>query len=203
MYHKDMEEPIHKPPPSERVNIQPKVKRPTYIKVHRKYLDPETLDEYGLPWMWDPNDWHYLLIKRWISEDLQDALFEHTQKRKKGSMGEHSAGRKDRGKQRTVSDSNGEVILTVDLSEREDRNAPLFGQKVSRKPTADRLEERYGFEAINRISVSSACRFRDPSGKENSVLKYHQTVVEPPTQISFRWTSVSHVKARISFPNAL
>ena len=24
--------------------------RPTYIKVHRKYLDPATLDHYGLPW---------------------------------------------------------------------------------------------------------------------------------------------------------
>ena len=24
--------------------------RPTYVKVHRKHLSPETLDEYGLPW---------------------------------------------------------------------------------------------------------------------------------------------------------
>ena len=27
--------------------------RPTYIKVHRKHLDPETLDVYHLPWEWD------------------------------------------------------------------------------------------------------------------------------------------------------
>ena len=27
--------------------------RPTYIKVHRKHLDPETLDVYQLPWEWD------------------------------------------------------------------------------------------------------------------------------------------------------
>lgn len=26
--------------------------RPTYIKVHRKHLSPETLDAYGLPWEW-------------------------------------------------------------------------------------------------------------------------------------------------------
>ena len=26
--------------------------RPTYIKVHRKYMSPETLDEYKLPWEW-------------------------------------------------------------------------------------------------------------------------------------------------------
>lgn len=29
------------------------VKRPTYIKVHRKHLSPETLDVYSLPWEWD------------------------------------------------------------------------------------------------------------------------------------------------------
>ena len=27
--------------------------RPTYIKVHRKHVSPETLDEYNLPWEWD------------------------------------------------------------------------------------------------------------------------------------------------------
>ena len=27
--------------------------RPTYIKVHRKYLSPDTLDAYQLPWEWD------------------------------------------------------------------------------------------------------------------------------------------------------
>ena len=27
--------------------------RPTYIKVHRRHLDPDTLDVYQLPWEWD------------------------------------------------------------------------------------------------------------------------------------------------------
>ena len=27
--------------------------RPTYIKVHRKHLSPDTLDLYELPWEWD------------------------------------------------------------------------------------------------------------------------------------------------------
>ena len=27
--------------------------RPTYIKVHRRHISPETLDEYNLPWEWD------------------------------------------------------------------------------------------------------------------------------------------------------
>ena len=29
------------------------IARPTYIRVHRKHLDPETLDYYDLPWEWD------------------------------------------------------------------------------------------------------------------------------------------------------
>ncbi len=31
----------------------PEVPRPTYIKVHRKHIRPETLDEFELPWDWD------------------------------------------------------------------------------------------------------------------------------------------------------
>ena len=27
--------------------------RPTYMKIHRKHVSPETLDEYNLPWGWD------------------------------------------------------------------------------------------------------------------------------------------------------
>ncbi|KAI4214613.1 MAG: hypothetical protein LQ351_003030 [Letrouitia transgressa] len=29
------------------------LRRPTFIKVHRKHLSPETLDAYDLPWEWD------------------------------------------------------------------------------------------------------------------------------------------------------
>jgi hypothetical protein len=29
------------------------VNRPTYIKINREYLSPETLDAYNLPWEWD------------------------------------------------------------------------------------------------------------------------------------------------------
>lgn len=31
--------------------------RPTYIKVHRKHLSPDTLDVYSLPWEWDEVSW--------------------------------------------------------------------------------------------------------------------------------------------------
>ncbi|KAI4171009.1 MAG: hypothetical protein LQ343_004546 [Gyalolechia ehrenbergii] len=54
--------------------------KPTYIKVHRKYLSPDTLDAYNLPWDWDDQDSNYLVIKRWINQVNQDKLFAHTSK---------------------------------------------------------------------------------------------------------------------------
>ncbi|KAL9600123.1 MAG: hypothetical protein Q9219_003379 [cf. Caloplaca sp. 3 TL-2023] len=54
--------------------------RPTYIKVHRKYLSPDTLDAYDLPWEWDDRDSNYIVIKRWINQNDQDKLFDHTRK---------------------------------------------------------------------------------------------------------------------------
>ena len=70
--------------------------RPTYIKVAVKHLDPETLNEYRLPWEYDDvslalvtmsdfflanvqqRDTNYIIIKQWIPEHDQDILFEHT-----------------------------------------------------------------------------------------------------------------------------
>lgn len=60
--------------------------RPTYIKVHRKHLSPDTLDAYGLPWEFDDRDGNYILIKRWIPEHEQDILFEHTRRMREGRL---------------------------------------------------------------------------------------------------------------------
>ncbi|KAL8813206.1 MAG: hypothetical protein Q9223_000959 [Gallowayella weberi] len=57
--------------------------RPTYIKVHRKFMSPGTLDVYKLPWHWDPSDPDYMIIERWICESDQEILFEHTRKLRK------------------------------------------------------------------------------------------------------------------------
>jgi hypothetical protein len=54
--------------------------RPTYIRVRRKHLDPETLDLYQLPWEWDETDESFIIIKTWIPERDQEILFEHTRK---------------------------------------------------------------------------------------------------------------------------
>lgn len=68
--------------------------RPTYTKVKRKYLLPETLDKYGLPWELDrvslitaidgfSNSLHqsnpdYLIIKCLVPTGMTDELFAHT-----------------------------------------------------------------------------------------------------------------------------
>jgi hypothetical protein len=68
--------------------------RPTYTKVKRKYLLPETLDKYKLPWELDhvslitaidgfsnslhQSDPDYLIIKCSVPEKLTDELFAHT-----------------------------------------------------------------------------------------------------------------------------
>ncbi|MCJ1475899.1 hypothetical protein MMC13_004563 [Lambiella insularis] len=56
--------------------------RPTYIKVHKRHLDIETLEVYGLPWEWDVRDTDYIIIKQWVPEHDQDILFEHTRQRR-------------------------------------------------------------------------------------------------------------------------
>lgn len=60
--------------------------RPTYIKVHRKHVSPETLDEYNLPWEWDERDSNYIVIKQWIPEGDQIILFDHTKKLREKKM---------------------------------------------------------------------------------------------------------------------
>ncbi|KAJ9487951.1 hypothetical protein VN97_g5340 [Penicillium thymicola] len=70
---KEQEEGKHKEPKVE----EPKI---TWIKCHRKHLLPETLIAYDLPWSWDEGDPNYIIIKKWIAEDLQEELFDHTRR---------------------------------------------------------------------------------------------------------------------------
>jgi len=61
-------------------------RKTTFVKVHRKYLLPETLEAHGLPWEWDDRDGNYIIIKRWVDKDVQDELFEHTRKIKERKL---------------------------------------------------------------------------------------------------------------------
>ncbi|KKK20606.1 hypothetical protein ARAM_000154 [Aspergillus rambellii] len=58
----------------------------TWIKVHRKHLLPDTLIAYQLPWAWDERDGNYIIIKTWVSEDLQEELFAHTRRLREGKL---------------------------------------------------------------------------------------------------------------------
>ncbi|EED24292.1 conserved hypothetical protein [Talaromyces stipitatus ATCC 10500] len=62
------------------VVLEPPREKTTFIRVHRKYLLPATLDAYKLPWDWDDRDGNYIIIKQWISEDFQEELFAHTRR---------------------------------------------------------------------------------------------------------------------------
>ncbi|KAH8422444.1 uncharacterized protein LDX57_000199 [Aspergillus melleus] len=52
----------------------------TWTKVPRQYLHPETLNHYNLPWMEDEHDSDCVLVKRFISQALQEELFAHTRR---------------------------------------------------------------------------------------------------------------------------
>ncbi|KAL4899992.1 hypothetical protein BDW74DRAFT_183131 [Aspergillus multicolor] len=55
-------------------------KKTAWIKVNHKYLLPETLDAFRLPWKWSEDDAEFLIIMRWVDEDLQDEIFAHTRR---------------------------------------------------------------------------------------------------------------------------
>ncbi|KAK0851287.1 hypothetical protein LTR03_004074 [Friedmanniomyces endolithicus] len=54
--------------------------RPTYAKVHRKYMSEETLKYYSLPYEIDRNDWDYIIILREMNQYDMAVLFEHTRR---------------------------------------------------------------------------------------------------------------------------
>jgi hypothetical protein len=53
---------------------------PTYPKIHRKFLDVETLLYYDLPWEYAENQPDYIVILREMNQKETDILFEHTRR---------------------------------------------------------------------------------------------------------------------------
>ncbi|KIW63833.1 hypothetical protein PV04_08805 [Phialophora macrospora] len=80
-----IDEVLHKKK-AERATLAIDLHRPTFIKVNRKYLHPDTLDHYGLPWEWDSRDDEFIIIKKYIDHSLQDELFEHTRRLKERKL---------------------------------------------------------------------------------------------------------------------
>ncbi|KAK5712511.1 hypothetical protein LTR17_017958 [Elasticomyces elasticus] len=60
--------------------------RPMYPKVHQKYLLPETLSYYGLPYEYDRSDPGYIIILRDMDQYETEILFEHTKRLRAGPI---------------------------------------------------------------------------------------------------------------------
>ncbi|KAL5332231.1 hypothetical protein BJX70DRAFT_384783 [Aspergillus crustosus] len=83
---KKKEEKEEKEEKKERKEEELEQRKATWIKVHRKHLLPDTLIAYQLPWAWDELDGNYIIIKTWISEDMQEELFAHSRRLREGKL---------------------------------------------------------------------------------------------------------------------
>ncbi|KAJ6150056.1 hypothetical protein N7471_001255 [Penicillium samsonianum] len=57
----------------------------TWFQIDRKYLLPETLIDFGLPWDYLETDPNYIVIKKSITDDILEELFAHTRRLKEGN----------------------------------------------------------------------------------------------------------------------
>jgi hypothetical protein len=61
---------------------------PTYMRINRAHILPETLAFYNLPWEFDPLDINYVLVKRSLGPRETEMLFEHTRTLRESGMEE-------------------------------------------------------------------------------------------------------------------
>ncbi|KAH8596241.1 hypothetical protein B0O99DRAFT_126026 [Bisporella sp. PMI_857] len=60
------------------INIPFHDDRPTYTRMSRRHVSLETLNQFRVAFELDKQDPEYVLIKRWVPEDEQDAIWTHT-----------------------------------------------------------------------------------------------------------------------------
>jgi hypothetical protein len=104
--------------------------RPTFIRVHTKYLSSATLEHFNLPWEYDrvstsrPSARHrvltnkqqdpdYIIIKRYISHELQEDLFDHTKNLKNRKLLEAPKARRHSGLGETILSADGSNLFVV------------------------------------------------------------------------------------------
>jgi len=59
---------------------------PVFAKIHKKYLDLQTLRYYNIPYEMDRANEDYIIILQEMSEEDTDLLFEHTRRLRKGKL---------------------------------------------------------------------------------------------------------------------
>ncbi|KAL8961351.1 MAG: hypothetical protein Q9193_002082 [Seirophora villosa] len=52
--------------------------RQPYVQMEEKFISPDTLEAYGLPWKRNLRDPSYIIVNRWIDETDKQILFQHT-----------------------------------------------------------------------------------------------------------------------------
>ncbi|ERF72521.1 hypothetical protein EPUS_02802 [Endocarpon pusillum Z07020] len=57
-------------------------KRPMRRSINRSYIDPESLDQYGIEWRWESDD-DWIFIKQDLTEERETELRSHTKKEKR------------------------------------------------------------------------------------------------------------------------
>ncbi|KAL9122470.1 MAG: hypothetical protein Q9187_000980 [Circinaria calcarea] len=147
--------------------------RPTYIKVNRKYLDAETLDNYHLPWEYDQ-----------IPEQDQDILFEHTHKLRKRRMTAELTtvlGVKREVKESEKEDLKKEIMKRKRSSEKlgktiQDLDGPLVAQLMQPNDDQDLAGQKE-----DKVVASSRPRL---TTEQTNVLEEHfQGESEPITEV--------------------
>lgn len=104
--------------------------RPTFIRVHTKYLSSATLEHFNLPWEYDrvstgkspaghraltneQQDPDFIIIKRYISHELQEDLFDHTKNLKNRKLLEAPKARRHSGLGETILSADGSNLFVV------------------------------------------------------------------------------------------
>jgi hypothetical protein len=168
--------------------------RPTYIKVNKKYLLPETLDAYNLPWEWDYKDSDFLIIKENIQHDLQEELFQHTRDLKaQKSLTYRETPRPSRPSRGNVysrprDDENNLLNLEVNLEDEDTFRMPTitFRNTGELLENDNDLRRRYKFRSLTRVSVVSARQHWDREDCPGVAFDYFDAVPNAPDS-QFRW----------------
>ncbi|KIW13865.1 hypothetical protein PV08_06645 [Exophiala spinifera] len=168
--------------------------RPTYIRVNKKHLLPETLDAYNLPWEWFDEDREYLVIKKYIDDDLLEELFQHTRDLKapkplidRGTLRPSRPYRGD-GYSRPRDDDNNLLNLEVNLEDEETFRMPTMTFRNTGELLEDYndLRRRYKFGSLTRASVMSARQHWDREDCPGVAFDYFDAVSNA-LDSQFRW----------------
>lgn len=166
----------------------------TYIKVRTKYLSPETLNHYRLPWEYDPDNEDFIIIEKFISPEFQEELFDHTERLRRSIR-----------RPPEVKPDPGPALMSLYMAP-EDRFCNNLSWKVNTKATEassepnlstrrtkdlatkdNQLRNRLNLHSLLKAGVMTAHRSSDDDDTNGIVVEYVDSL-ECPSNLQFRWT---------------